>query len=71
MTATGVSAAMEDRVKTLGGMRLVVGYAAVAAILASAATVSILIGHDEHAAPAIGAFYKSTSSCLGSNFKLS
>ena len=64
------AAVLEEESKTLGGMRLVVGYAAVAAILAAATSVSIVLGHDEHAAPGIAGFYKSSSACLGSNFKL-
>src|SRR5207248_2306725 len=64
------AAVLEAESKTLGGMRLVVGYAAVAAILAAATSVSIVLGHDEHAAPGIAGFYKSSSACLGSNFKL-
>jgi Kef-type K+ transport system membrane component KefB len=68
MAATRAVALEEP--KAFGKMRLIVGYGVVAAILAVATTISIVLGHDEHAAPAIGAFYKSSSSCLGSKFKL-
>ena len=71
MAATGASAAaVTEREHKLGGMRLLAGYVAVGAFLAAAATVSIVIGRGEHATPAIGAFYKSTSTCLGSSFRL-
>jgi Kef-type K+ transport system membrane component KefB len=54
----------------LSGLRLVAGYGAVGAILAAAIATSIAIGSGRHAAPAIGGFYKSTSACLGKEFKL-
>jgi Kef-type K+ transport system membrane component KefB len=49
----------------------VLGYAVVAALLAAAASVSILTGRDEDPARAVGGFYASKSRCLGSSFKLS
>jgi K+:H+ antiporter len=63
--------ALEEGPKTFGGTRLIAGYVVVAAILAVATVVSIVLGHDEHATPAIAGFYKSSSACLGSKFKLS
>ena len=46
------------------------GYVVVGALVAVAATVSILLGRDEHPAPAVAGFYASASKCLGSNFKV-
>jgi Kef-type K+ transport system membrane component KefB len=56
---------------SFGGRRLVAGYVVVAALVAVAASVSIVLGHDEHPAPAVAGFYSSASTCLGSNFKVS
>ena len=53
-----------------GGTRLIAGYLAVTAFLIASIGTSISIGRDRHAEPAIGAFYSSTSSCLGDKFKL-
>jgi K+:H+ antiporter len=49
---------------------LIGGYAAVFGFLAAAVLTSISIGHDRHAAKAIGGFYSSPSGCLGKDFKL-
>ena len=54
----------------LGGSRLIVGYVVVAAFLLVAVAVSVVIGRDEHAQPAIAGFYTSDSACLGESFKL-
>jgi len=53
-----------------GGTRLIGGYGVVTAFLIVAVVASISIGSDRKAAPEIGAFYTSTSSCLGDDFKL-
>jgi len=55
---------------SFGGRRLVAGYVVVGALVAVAATVSILLGRDEHPAPAVAGFYASASKCLGSSFKI-
>ena len=52
----------------LGGLRLVVGYAAVAGILIAAVVTSIAIGRGEDPAPGVGGFYESRSACLGDEF---
>jgi Kef-type K+ transport system membrane component KefB len=54
----------------LTGIRLVAGYVSVGGFLAAAIITSIVIGTGRHAAPAIGGFYKSSSACLGKDFKL-
>ena len=51
--------------------RVTIGYVVVGTLIAVAAVVSILVGRDEHPAPGIAGFYTSTSTCLGTNFKLS
>jgi Kef-type K+ transport system membrane component KefB len=48
----------------------VLGYSLVAVFLAAAAAFSIITGRDENPPPAIGGFYASASSCLGSSFRL-
>ena len=47
-----------------------IGYVVVGTLIAVAAVVSILVGRDEHPAPGIAGFYTSTSTCLGTGFKL-
>jgi Kef-type K+ transport system membrane component KefB len=60
-----------DRAESLSGLRLVAGYGAVFAFLATAVAVSLTAGHHRHAAPAVAGFYGSQSSaCLGKTFKL-
>jgi Kef-type K+ transport system membrane component KefB len=55
----------------LRGRRLVGGYAVVLALLAAAVAVSIVVGHDEHPPPAVGAFYDApAASCFGDDFEL-
>jgi Kef-type K+ transport system membrane component KefB len=70
MGSAGVAAEPAESSNNLTGVRLVAGYVAVAGFLAAAITTSISLGHDRHAAPAIGGFYSSSSACLGNEFKL-
>lgn len=56
--------------RDLGGTRLIVGYVVVAVFLVASVAVSVSIGRDEHAQPAIAGFYSSDSACLGESFKL-
>ncbi|HEX4931087.1 MAG TPA: cation:proton antiporter [Gaiellaceae bacterium] len=56
--------------RDLGGARLIVGYLAVAVFLVVAVAISVSVGRDEHAQPAIAGFYSSDSDCLGGSFKL-
>jgi Kef-type K+ transport system membrane component KefB len=55
----------------LSGMRLVVGYVALAAFLVVAMSISTSIGSGEDPAPSIGGIYESDSAaCFGSSFTL-
>jgi len=49
---------------------LVWGYAVLAALLATCATISIYAGNDEHPAPGVAGIYSSKSDCLGSSFQV-
>jgi Kef-type K+ transport system membrane component KefB len=65
-----LTATAEPAQTDIGRRRLVVGYAVLLAFLVAAISISISLGRDEHAAPAIGGFYSSTSACLGDDVKL-
>jgi Kef-type K+ transport system membrane component KefB len=65
-----VSAIPAEDIQSFSRTRLIAGYLAVFAFLAAAIGISISIGHNRHAAHAIGGFYSSTSGCLGNDFKL-
>lgn len=54
----------------MSARRLVLGYAAIAAILAVCVVVSIVIGKGRDPAPAVAGVYGSTSACLGERFEL-
>jgi Kef-type K+ transport system membrane component KefB len=66
-----LTATAEPAQTDIGRRRLVVGYAVLVTLLVAAIAISISFGRDEHAAPAIGGFYSSTSACLGDDLKLS
>jgi hypothetical protein len=57
--------------RRFGGVRLLIGYAAVAVVLTAAVIVSVAIGHGLHAAPDVtGTFTGTASTCLGKSFSL-
>ena len=70
MTSADVSPGPSEAANAARGWRLVVGYAAVAVLLAAAASVSIAIGRNEEPQPAIAGFYTSSAPCLGERFEL-
>ncbi len=70
MSTADAAASPPEGSNKLTAARLVVGYIAIAAFLATALAVSIGIGNGRHPSPAIGGFYTSTSACLGDSFKL-
>ena len=61
---TASTAAVPERPFTLG--RVLAGYVVVLVFLVAAVAVSLVLGHREHAQPAIGASYSSSSACLSS-----
>ena len=65
MKGTGAASAGE---RATSG-RLALAYVTVLAFLAAAVGVSVTLGGDEHAQPAVAGFYRSTSDCLGPKFK--
>ncbi len=60
----------EAQTKDINPRRLAIGYAGVIAFLVVAVYVSMSIGTERQAAPAIGGFYTSESACLGADFKI-
>ncbi|MEP6909825.1 MAG: cation:proton antiporter [Actinomycetota bacterium] len=70
MAISEAAARPTDESGAFSRTRLIGGYIAIVAFLIASIGASISIGSDRHAEPAIGAFYSSSSSCLGDNFKL-
>ena len=65
------SAGPDTGEKKFGGFRLLGGYVAVGAVFATAAAVSITIGHGLHSAPDVaGTYTGKASTCLGTSFTL-
>lgn len=50
--------------------RLAAGYAVLGVLLVGAIAVSVSLGRDEHAQPAIAGVYSTSSACLGESVRL-
>jgi hypothetical protein len=71
VTTAGATADTEVFSNRLTPTRWILGYVVVFGLLAVAIGISFGIGRSHHPEPAIGGFYTSSSTCLGSTFKLS